>query len=216
MKSKISIKNMNIAGKRYGRYMAVSPAKTRGRVAYWLCLCACGNTREVSIFNLRHGNSTSCGCAHGTHNGSKQREYRVWRAMKDRCYNPKDTGYKHYGGRGVKVCDRWLKSYANFREDMGLRPSSEHSIDRKDNDGNYEPSNCRWVTMKEQCNNRRSNKIIEYGFCRRTVTEWAKARKMKRPVLHYRLTNEWSIPDALFIPVNKCNKTYKKTHKKEV
>lgn len=105
------------------------------------------------------------------HGDSKSPEHRVWSGMLKRCYGPNTQAFKHYGGRGITVCERW-KNYSNFLNDMGRRPSPSHSIERIDNGGNYEPSNCRWATSKEQCNNRTSNVVLTIGAVSKTVTEW--------------------------------------------
>lgn len=114
---------------------------------------------------------------HGlTKGGKRPPEYAAWRSMKERCLNPNHKSYHHYGGRGISICGRWLDNngFGNFISDMGLRPSPKHSIDRyPNNDGNYEPSNCRWATTKEQCNNRRSNSIYTHNGISKTISEWA-------------------------------------------
>ncbi len=134
---------------------------------YYICLCDCGNKKTIRADSVRLSSTRSCGCLwlnnhrNKTHGGSHgigiMAEYKVWTSMKMRCSNPKFTGYKNYGGRGISFCERW-KLFENFIADMGRRPSDQHSIDRIDNDGNYEPSNCRWATRQIQNNNTRRQK----------------------------------------------------------
>jgi hypothetical protein len=152
---------INITGQRFGRLLVLSFAEIRQRKAHWLCRCDCGNERTFSGKHLRTGHTTSCGCykrANASKHAESQRpwtpEYRAWCDLRSRCNNPKVKQYDDYGGRGISVCERW-DDYANFLADMGRRPSPAHSIDRRDNDGNYEPSNCRWATKEEQMQNRR-------------------------------------------------------------
>jgi hypothetical protein len=133
------------------------------------CLCDCGNQINVLLNDLRSENTKSCGClkvertieknnSNYKHGLTKIPEYDIWVKMKQRCYNSNNNDYKNYGNRGITICDRWLNSVENFLEDMGKRPNSDYSIDRINNDGNYEPSNCRWATKSEQNNNKRNNK----------------------------------------------------------
>ena len=122
--------------------------------------CDCGVVKIVNLASVRCGQSRSCKRCSGsmasrTHGGWKSTEYHVWAGMKQRCHNPKCAHYARYGGRGIKVCDRWQKSFAAFLEDVGHRPSLGHSLDRIDNDGNYELGNCRWATKDEQGLNKR-------------------------------------------------------------
>jgi len=134
------------------------------------CQCDCGTLKTVRAGDLRSGDTTSCGCNQGkligasrtTHGMSRTPEYRIWNAMLQRCSNPKQTTFERYGAKGVKVCERWT-SFENFIEDMGRRPSKRHQIDRfPDNDGDYEPGNCRWATPSENSRNRRSNVLFEH------------------------------------------------------
>lgn len=162
---------IDLAGQKFGRLTAISDVAAGGRVA-WMCRCECGGEVVVSRNNLRSGAARSCGClrrevqsqtatrrnlVHG-HNrvGAQTRTHRSWTAMLSRCRDVNLTSYPSYGGRGIVVCERWLK-YQNFLEDMGERPDGT-TLDRIDNDGNYEPGNCRWATGSEQQRNKRDKK----------------------------------------------------------
>lgn len=157
---------MNLTGQRYGRVVVVgrSGSDRRG-TAQWRYRCDCGRDGIALSDNLRFGRTRSCGClnrdaaavqhrTHGESVGKGTPEYNAWCTMWKRCTNQTFDHYRHYGGRGITVCDRWV-SYEAFLADMGRRPTSGHSLDRVDNDGNYEPSNCRWATRSEQCRNQR-------------------------------------------------------------
>lgn len=158
----------DLTGQKFGRLIVASflCASKRG-VAIWRCTCTCGKEVAVRGGNLRSGNTSSCGCwnrevrrtktlIHGHRvGGACSSEYGSWCGMKGRCHNKKDKAYKWYGGRGISVCERWRDSFEAFYEDMGPKPSPELSIDRIDNDGNYEPGNCRWATAKQQTRNSR-------------------------------------------------------------
>lgn len=135
------------------------------------------------------------------HGMSETPIYTSWEGMKRRCYNPRFKHFQQYGGRGIRVCDEWHKFLA-FYADMGEKPSPAHTLDRIDNDGNYEPSNCRWATREEQANNTRSNRNLELNGTTRTVAEWARSLNMHRNTLDERLHNGWPIEKALTEPVD--------------
>lgn len=157
---------VDIKGEKFGKWTVIQEnGKNRHGQLMWLCVCECGKESVVMGGDLRTGRSKSCGCWHKenlkelktTHGMSNSSEFRAWADMLNRCNKKNIKSYKNYGGRGIKVCDRWLDSFENFYADMGPKPTSKHSLDRIDNDGDYTPKNCRWTTMKEQINNRRNS-----------------------------------------------------------
>ena len=160
-------KFVDLTGRHFGQLVVLERAENIGRRTAWLCLCTCGNKIVVRGNSLVSGLTHSCGClykavnqtgAHTTHSGSKDRLYNIWRAMRQRCQNPNSTKFADYGGRGIKVCEEW-QSYPVFRDwALSHGYADDLSIDRINVNGNYEPNNCRWATMKEQNNNRRPRK----------------------------------------------------------
>ena len=155
---------IDLSGQKFGKLTVLERANPNQKGgARWLCQCECGQTTTVDSYSLRSGHTKSCGCIHGEFHGSSySRLYGVWNNMRNRCYNPNKESYKHYGGRGIRVCDEWLHSFAAFKEwamSTGYDPSAPYgqcTLDRIDVNGNYEPSNCRWVDFKTQANNTRA------------------------------------------------------------
>lgn len=178
------------------------------------CSCDCGNTVISEKYNLSSGNTKNCkecsnlsrSAKHTSHGSSISMKddnpagyncYTRWQSMKRRCYKEYDSHYKNYGGRGIKVCERWLNSYENFLADMGLPPTIEHQIDRIDNDGDYCPENCRWVSRTENARNRTNNKFITAFGKTMTQSQWAEETGIKRETIAMRMKRGWSAELAL-------------------
>ena len=160
------MKRLNLIGQCFGRLTVIEKGEeTSSGQSMWICKCECGKkTKPIFGANLTRGHTKSCGCLRTKHNKHNTRLYEVWRGMKKRCYCTSDQAYKNYGGRGISVCEEWRDNFQAFygwAMANGYNPSAkqgECTLDRIDVNGNYEPSNCRWVTMKVQQNNRRNNK----------------------------------------------------------
>jgi hypothetical protein len=206
----------DLTGKRVGLLLVLSFAGRKkqlggGSCAFWYCLCDCGNLKRISQSNLITPNHTrSCGClqklvAHKqmtTYGFSRTRIGHIRISMINRCYNPKDSSYKHYGGRNIKVCDAWLNNPSSFlvwAEATGY--SEALTIDRIDVNGNYEPSNCRWTTMKKQQNNRRNNHFITYKGETKTIATWSDETGIGQATILYRIENNFSEEELFDRPV---------------
>ena len=196
-------------GDRFGRLVVIQPSS---RKHYYDCVCDCGKTVSVNYYRMRDGITQSCGCLHSdrtrevnsTHGMSKKRVFKIWSNMRNRCNNPNSPIYERYGGRGIKVCKRWDESFTAFLEDMGEPPGDKYSIDRIDNNGNYEPSNCRWATIKEQARNRRSSAIIQFNGKDITLAELAEITGVKYNLLESRIEKYgWTVEEAVSIPSRK-------------
>jgi hypothetical protein len=208
----------DLLGKTYGNLTVISFDQVKNQKGFWLCRCACGNITSVPRGDLSTGHTLSCGCLNRmisaltklTHGESKKtKEYTAWVHMKGRCTNKNDSHYCYYGGKGITVCERWSNSYENFLMDMGRAPTQNHSLDRKNVHGDYEPTNCRWATPIQQANNTTRNCFLSYNGEIKTISEWAKIAKINRETLVRRLNLGWDLSDALFRKVNRGEK-YKK------
>ena len=193
----------NLTGRRFGRLTALEVIRG-ARKLHWLCLCVCGKETIVSKCNLVTAHTKSCGCLsveatkkantkHG-HNktGKPSSEYTTWASMIQRCTNPKTTRFENHGGRGITICSRWLNSFENFLADMGLKPFQKAQLDRENNNGNYEPGNCRWVTRLVNAGNKRNTIVIIYQGEAKTISEWSKAVGIKASTLRDRYHQGWS------------------------
>ncbi len=201
----------DLTGKRFGRLVVQYRAPNIKRKTMWHCICDCGAEKDVEASSLKCGDTKSCGCYHNenqgnlarTHGLSKHPLYRIFRKMVERCENQNCKSYKDYGGRGIKICDEWRTDFFAFYAwanangyEAGL------SIERINNDGNYEPSNCRWATKIEQNNNRRTSRFIEYSGMICTLSEWSRITNIPAWKISDRIDRlKWSIADALTTPI---------------
>lgn len=179
----------NLRGIRFNRLLVLDRVPRYGKDAIWYCECSCGNLTTARSADLRTDHVKSCGCWNDetrkkvcsnreTHGHSKLRritsEYSAWTGMKGRCENVKHKQFECYGGRGITICERWRKSFENFILDMGAKPHPSLSLDRIDNNGNYEPLNCRWATRTQQANNNRLCVYVTIGNDTLTISQWSK------------------------------------------
>lgn len=193
-----------MVGRVFGRLTVVS--RHSSGPTRWTCKCECGAVTHPRQESLRSGHTTSCGCSRGltTHGMTGHELYRTWARMKSRCLCPTDGDFHRYGARGISVCARWVESFASFVTDMGPRPSTRHSLDRIDNSGNYEPSNCRWATATEQSRNRRSTRLISYAGKTLSVTEWEEQMGLPIRTISNRINKHgWGHERAIVTPLRK-------------
>lgn len=198
---------------KYGR-LTVNSVITIGHSTYYRCKCDCGRDHDARADSILTGKTRSCGCllsesatARATiHGMSYSTEYKIYRSMITRCYYESHKSYHRYGGRGIRVCDRWLgeDGFINFFQDMGFRPSNDYTLERIDNDGNYEPGNVKWGTKDEQISNKSSNRLLTLGGKTQTVAQWCIETGITRSSLIGRLDQlGWSVERALTTPTKK-------------
>lgn len=196
----------DLTGKKFGNLTVVKKVERKNRSNQWLCKCDCGKEVVCYQYNLERGTSTSCGClrsyyakkTRSCHGESTGKFYKKWSSIKTRCYNKNTPCYKNYGGRGIKMCDEWL-DFWNFREWAYKNGYSEGlTLERIDVNGNYEPSNCKWIPMEEQAINKRNNSFIEYGGKKQTISQWSKKLGVGKEVLSYRYRAGWTPEECLF------------------
>lgn len=210
----------DFTGKKLGRLTVIRYIGADGRYPSgglrhkWLVRCDCSPEKEKIIAHKDLGVSRSCGCLqrecakrtgmlNTTHGRRYAVEYRAWVNMKSRCYDPRQPHYADYGGRGIGVCERWLEAFENFYEDMGPRPTPDHSIDRIEVNGNYEPSNCRWATRKRQQRNRRGAVMLTFRGSTKCLNDWADELGILSGTIRNRLFTGWSVERALSTPSRK-------------
>lgn len=197
-------KREDLAGKTYGRLTVISPSPEYK----WLCVCTCGNKRDILASNLKTGTTKSCGCLLGesrvtqeniTHGLSKHHLYPIWKEVLNRCRNPNNAAFHHYGGRGIDVDPSWL-NIENFLQDMGPSFQKGLTLERADNSRGYSKENCKWVTMQEQARNRRNSKFITYKGETKLLIEWCEGLGLKYSTITTRLHRGWTTEQAFELP----------------
>lgn len=206
---------INMIGKKFNRLLVIEEAeRTKDNHIKWLCICDCGKKTVVDGRDLRANKTKSCGCLckelikinkpHLKHGKRNLRIYHIWLNMKDRCNNKNNSNYKYYGERGINVCESWQRDFMTFYEwAMANGYQDNLTIDRIDVNGNYEPSNCRWITLEEQQNNKTNSRYITYDNKTYTISSWEKMQGFKRGLVRDRLKRGWTIERALTEKVKK-------------
>ena len=210
-------KPIDITGQRFGSLVAIKRVESnKSGKARWLCQCDCGNQKIIDRYCLTKGWTKSCGCLQtesrygrlSTHGDAGTTLYQKWAGMKRRCQNTHEKAYKYYGGRGINFCEEWNKSFMTFREWALTHGYSDNlELDRIDVNGNYCPENCRWVSRKEQANNKRNNRTLTLNNETRTMAEWAEITGLSTTCICLRLNRYgWSVEDALTKPSKRKEK----------
>ena len=207
---------INEIGNRYGKLLVIREAQSNKRgLARWLCKCDCGNETIQNGADLRNNKVVSCGCYQREelknrrliHGEYKSTEFKTWIGILSRCENKNNKDYIHYGGRGIKICDKWRNSFQEFLNDMGRKPFKNYSIERKDYNGDYCPENCCWANTLTQVRNSRRNLFIDYNGEIKCLSAWAEEIGIKYGTLSTRIHQlNWPIEKALTTPVRKKTK----------
>jgi hypothetical protein len=208
-------KRIDLTGKRFGKLTVISFNCMRGTRSYWNCVCDRGNEKAVGSDHLKNGDIVSCGCVQRStlppvnkkHEMSNTRLYTIWALMKYRCCNPSRKEYKRYGGRGIKVCDEWMEFKSFMEWSIANGYSDDLTLDRIDNDGDYAPSNCRWVSRQVQAFNKSTNRYITHNGQTKTITQWASDSNIPYYVLKKRIdVLHWDFERAISEPPRKTKK----------
>lgn len=205
--TKRSPKFKDLTGREFDKWTVLEfHSRTNGSTK-WLCRCECGKEKPVTAGALRSGKSRSCkSCANFRHGKINAPEYNSWKNMIGRCRNPAATGYDRYGGRGITVCERWMK-IENFLADMGTRPSPRHSIERINNNLGYFPKNCYWATPKQQSRNTRCNRLLTFNGKTMCMKEWEEETGIAWHAIRNRLNSGWSVEQILTTPARGYKRT---------
>jgi hypothetical protein len=204
----MSGKLIDLSGRKFNRLLVINFSHMKGKHSYWKCECDCGNDKITRADCLKNNTVKSCGCLNREANGVKHGQhgtklYHVWAGVKDRCNNPNAKHFKHYGGRGISICEEWKVDYIiffNWAMEKGYKEGL--TIERIDVNGNYEPSNCKWITQKEQAKNTTRNRKITYDGQTLNITEWAEELGINRNTLNARLNKaNVNIKEAFTKPV---------------
>ena len=192
------MKRVDLSGRQFGRLIVLGFSHVHKGVCINLCKCECGNEKLIRSPDLISKKTLSCGClgrssrlasltTHGHSVDTDTPEYMTWKNMKARCLNPRRKDFPNYGGRGIGICDKWKNDFSSFISDVGNRPSPHMTLDRIDNSKGYEPGNVRWATRLEQNLNTRSNRLLELGGVRMTITQWSRHTGITSATIRRRL-----------------------------
>ena len=208
-----ALRKFGLPGECYGKLVVIEEVPKKGGRRRVRCRCDCGSETEVRLSHLRDGTTVGCGCQRDvhkfTHGMSGTSEYCCWQHIIDRCCNPRSKDYPNWGGRSISIAPEWRESFQAFYDHIGPRPGFGYTVDRIDNDGNYEPGNVRWATRRTQARNTRVNRRLEFEGRSLTLGEWAEVLGVSRRTLITRLSRGWTLDRTLTQPVKKVDQTWR-------